>query len=53
MLIPILSFDIQLSEGKCLYPINRFKPATFLCMSRVETWISNAMHIVVSFVFTC
>ena len=35
--------EIQLSEGESVDSINRFKPAIFVCISRVRTWISNAL----------
>jgi hypothetical protein len=43
LLIYVLPLEIQLSRGEGWDPINRFNPATFLCLSQARTWISNVI----------
>jgi len=37
----VLSWTIQLSGQGGWDPINRFNPATFVCLSHARIWISN------------
>ena len=39
--IYVLPFELQVLRGED--PINKFNPATILCMSEVRTWISNVI----------
>ena len=51
LFIYVLLLEIQLSRGEGWDPINRFNPATSLCLSQARTWISNIMLLSLIFVF--
>jgi len=39
----VLTLEIHLSREEGWDTINRFNPATFLCLSHARTWISNVI----------
>jgi len=41
LFIYVFPLEIQLSRGEGWDPINRFNPATFLCLFKARTWIFN------------
>ena len=45
LFIYVLQLEIKFSRGKGWDTINRFNPATFLCLSYIRTWISNIMSL--------
>jgi hypothetical protein len=47
------SSKIVVERKEWHYSINRFNPATFLCLFQARTWISNVtLYVVVLFVFS-
>ena len=51
LIIYLMPLEIQLSRGERWDHINRFHPATVLCMSQTSDWISAA-YVVVFLVFS-
>jgi hypothetical protein len=43
LFISIMQLEFQLSKGENLDLIDRFYPATLLCLSQARTWISNSI----------
>ena len=43
LFISIMQLEFQLSKGENLELIDRFYPATLLCLSQARTWISNSI----------